>query len=177
MSSNSESGSAFASFEDATQYLEKMCRVFNVRHLSYWSVSMAEGLPDQVTWIATYDPAYMNHYMANHTPVGDPAFDSDAVATPGVIDWMDSSTKDPAIQSIYQAAVKFGIAKQGLSYHFRDGADRSIMFSVNVDCEDADWPAEKERIVGSFRNFAHYFHAHAKPLVESRRMTEASSAA
>ena len=25
----------FASFEEATQYLEKMCRVFMVRHFSY----------------------------------------------------------------------------------------------------------------------------------------------
>ncbi len=161
---------SFVTFDEATQYLEKMCQIFGVRHLSYWSLSLVGDLPDEVTWIATYDPAYMSHYMRNYTPVGDPAFE----AMEGLIDWVSSSANDSALGAIHRAAQKYGIAKHGLSYPFRDGPGRAIMFSVNIECEDARWPREKERIVGVFRNFAHYFHSRARPLVESRRAKSAA---
>lgn len=131
---------------------------------------MAAGLPDEVTWIATYDPAYMSHYMRNYTPVGDPAFES----ADGLIDWADSSDSDPTVGAIHRAAAKYGIAKNGVSYAFRDGADRAIMFSVNIECDDTQWPVEKGRILGVFRGLAHYFHSRARPLVESRRAKNAA---
>ena len=164
----SEPREAFVSFEEATQYLEKMCRVFSVRHFSYWSLSLSQGLPDQVTWIATYDPSYMAHYMGNYTPLGDPAFDS-GDARPGVIDWSELNAVDGTALAIQQAAARFGIAKHGLSYHFKDGPDCNIMFSVNVDCPDGQWAEEKARIIGAFCGFAVYFHARTRQLVESRR--------
>lgn len=159
---------AFASFEGATVYLEKMCRVFMVRHFSYWSLNLSHGMPDQVTWIATYDPAYMAYYMGRYTPLGDPAFESGG-ARPGVIDWAELNAQDPTALEIQQAAARFGIAKHGLSYHFKDGPDRNIMFSVNVECLDNQWPDEKTRIIGAFCGFAYYFHSRARQLVESRR--------
>jgi len=165
-----ESTAAFVSFDEATQFLEKMCGIYGVRHLSYWSLSLAAGLPDEVTWIATYDPAYMSHYMRNYTPVGDPAFES----TEGLIDWASSSASDSALGAIHRAAEKYGIARHGLSYAFREGADRTLMFSVNIECDDAQWPVEKERMLGVFRGLAHYFHSRARPLVESRRAKSAA---
>ena len=163
-----ESNESFSSFEEATQYLEKMCRVLGVRHLSYWSLSIADGLPDQVTWIATYDPAYMSHYMNTYTPLGDPAFEQ-AEAKPVVIDWSELNAHDGTASKIQNQAARYGIAKNGLSYPFRDGFSRHIMFSVNVDCSDADWPREKERVIGVISGLAHHFHMRAKPLVEARR--------
>ena len=62
-----------------------------------------------------------------------------------------------------------GIAKHGLSYPFRDGTKRQIMFSVNVECSDEDWPREKARVIGMFCGFAHAFHARVRPLVDARR--------
>lgn len=165
-----ESRAAFVSFNEATQYLEQMCRVFAVKHLSYWSLSLRDGLPDEVSWIATYDPAYMSHYMRNYTPVGDPAFE----CMDGLVDWAASSASDSAVGVIHRAAEKYGIAKHGLSYAFREGTDRAIMFSVNIECDDERWPVEKGRILGVFQNFAHYFHNRAKPLVESRRSRNAA---
>jgi hypothetical protein len=159
---------AFASFEDATLYLEKMARVFMVRHFSYWSLSLSHGLPDQVTWIATYDPAYMAHYMGRYTPLGDPAFESGS-APAGVIDWSELNAQDGTALEIQQAAARYGIVKNGLSYHFKDGPNRNIMFSVNVDCLDSQWPEEKARIIGAFCGFAYYFHNRARQMVESRR--------
>jgi len=158
----------FVSFEEATQYLERTCRVFDVRHFSYWSLSLSQGLLDQVTWIATYDPAYMAHYMINYTSLGDPAFEgSDARA--GMIDWSELNAADGTALAIQQAAARYGIAKHGLSYHFKDGPDCNIMFSVNVSCADGQWPEEKARIIGAFCGFAVYFHSRARQLVESRR--------
>lgn len=157
----------FTSFEDATQYLERMCRVLGVKHLSYWNISLAEGLPDQVTWITTYDPSYMAHYMNTYTPLGDPAFETGG-DRPHIIDWMES-TCDETVKKMQVQAARFGLARQGLSYPFRDGSTRYIMFSVNVDCSDEDWPREKARVMAMFCGFAHYFHERAKPMVESRR--------
>ncbi len=165
-----ESNNSFVSFDEATQYLETMCGIFGVRHLSYWSLSLTDDLPDEVTWIATYDPAYMSHYMRNYTPVGDPAFEH----IDGLVDWAASSARDSSLAAIHRAAEKYGIAKHGLSYSFREASDRAIMFSVNVECDDEAWPVEKERILGVFRNFAHYFHNRARPLVESRRARSAA---
>lgn len=166
--SKPEPSESFSSFEVATQYLEKMCRVLGVRHFSYWSLSLADGLPDQVTWIATYDPAYMAHYMSTYTPLGDPAFEQ-AGSKPQVIDWSTLNAADETARRIQAQAARYGIAKHGISYPFRDGANCHIMFSANIDCADADWPREKARVIGMFCGFAHYFHARARPLVDSRR--------
>ena len=159
---------AFTSFEEATQYLEKMAQIFMVRHFSYWSLSLLHGQPDQVTWIATYDPAYMAYYMGHYTPLGDPAFEN-ASGKASMIDWSEPSAINPTTDAMKQAASRYGIAQHGLSYHFKDGPARNIMFSVNVDCSEADWPREKERVIGVISGLAHHFHMRAKPLVEARR--------
>lgn len=159
---------AFTSFEDATQYLEKMAQIFMVRHFSYWSLSLLHGQPDQVTWIATYDPAYMAYYMGHYTPLGDPAFEN-ASGKASMIDWSEPSAINPTTDAMKQAASRYGIAEHGLSYHFKDGPARNIMFSVNVDCLPGQWADEKARIIGGFCGFAHYFHGRARQLIESRR--------
>jgi hypothetical protein len=159
---------AFTSFEEATQYLEKMTRIFKVRHFSYWSLALVRGQPDQVSWIATYDPAYMAYYMSHYTPLGDPAFESSA-GKAIMIDWSEPSAVNPTTNAMKEAAARFGIARHGLSYHFTDGPNRAIMFSVNVDCLPDQWAAEKGRIIGGFCGFAHYFHGRARALVESRQ--------
>lgn len=165
-----ESREPIVSFEEATQYLERMCRVFRVKHFSYWSLSLVGGLPDQVTWIATYDPSYMSHYMNHYTPLGDPAFDGNGHQPAGVIDWTELNAMDDTARAIQEAAFRYGIARHGLSYHFKDGPDRNIMFSVNVDCPDRGWPEEKARIIGAFCGFAHHFHNRVRHMVEARRV-------
>lgn len=158
---------AFTSFEEATQYLEKMTRIFQVRHFSYWNLALAHGTPDQVTWIATYDPAYMAYYMSHYTPLGDPVFE-EVQGKATMIDWGEPSALNPTTEAMLEAAGRYGIARNGLSYHFTDGPDRSIMFSVNAECKREDWAGEKARIIGGFSGLAHYFHGRARPLVESR---------
>ena len=86
-----------------------------------------------------------------------------------MIDWSEPSAINPTTDAMKTAARRYGIASHGLSYHFTDGPMRNIMFSVNVDCLDEQWPSEKARIIGGFCGFAHYFHKRAAQLVESRR--------
>lgn len=169
----SESRSAFATFEEATHYLEDVCARLKVNHLSYWLVHSIDGTPDQVTWIATYDPSYMSFYMANFTPVGDPGFEI-AMVENLVLDWTEhDSTKDELLPT----ALKYGITKYGVSFPMKDGEFGDVLFSVNVKCTDEEWELMREDIVAKFRPFAVYFHGRAKPLIQSRKFAEINFAA
>jgi hypothetical protein len=76
---------AFASFAEAAQYLEQVCARMNVNHLAYALMNSLGGTPELVSWVATYDPAYMSYYMEYHTQLGDPAFET-AFANNSVMD-------------------------------------------------------------------------------------------
>jgi Autoinducer binding domain len=168
-----EPKSAFANFEEATLYLEYACARMKVNHLSYWLVHSIDGTPDQVSWIATYDPAYMSFYMSNYTPLGDASFET-AIAENHVLDWAeDDSTK----QELLPTATKYGITKYGISFPLRDGDFGDVLFSVNVKSNDDEWELLHEDLIARFRPFAVYFHARAKPLIESRKFAEINFAA
>lgn len=57
------------------------------------------------------------------------------------------------------------------------GTSRLVLFSVNCDSSDAQWPAEKARVLEFLGPFAHYFHARASYMVESRQMKDRQPAA
>jgi Autoinducer binding domain len=156
----------FGSFAEATERLERICRQLSVRHLSYWCVSYEGEAPDQVTWIATYDPAYMNHYMSTYTPLGDPVFGM----LDEIVDWAEVNAADPAAQAMQDQAARYGIAGNGLSYHFKDESGLFVMFSVNVDSAAADWHWRRDALIEPMKALAHVLHLRAKPLVESRRL-------
>jgi hypothetical protein len=168
-----EPKSAFASFEEATHYLEDVCARMKINHLSYWLVHSIDGTPDQVTWIATYDPAYMSFYMANYTPLGDRGFEI-AIAENLVLDWAGD---DPSEQDLLPTAKKYGITKYGISFPLRDGEFGDVLFSVNVKSNDAEWELLQEDLIAKFRPFAVYFHSRAKPLIQSRKFAEINFAA
>ena len=63
---------SFKNFEEATVQLERAAERAGVKHLSYWYLQFLDGIPDQVIWVATYDPIYMSQYMKKFTPMGDP---------------------------------------------------------------------------------------------------------
>ena len=156
----------FSSFAEATERLESLCRQLSVRHLSYWCVSYADDAPDQVTWIATYDPAYMNHYMSTYTPLGDPVFEM----TAEIIDWAKVNAADPAAQIMQDQASRYGIARNGFSYRFKDESGLFVLFSVNVDSAPGDWPWRRDALIEPIKALAHVIHQKAKPLVDSRRL-------
>ena len=168
-----EPKSAFATFEEATHYLEDVCARMKINHLSYWLVHSIDGTPDQVTWVATYDPAYMSFYMENYTPLGDRGFEI-AITENLVLDWAGD---DPSGQDLLPTAHKYGITKYGISFPLRDGEFGDVMFSVNVKSNDAEWELLQEDLIAKFRPFAVYFHGRAKPLIQSRKFAEINFAA
>ena len=167
---------AFASFEEATRYLDQACARLKVNHLSYWLVSNIDGTPDQVTWVSTYDPAYMSHYMMNYTPLGDPTFEA-SITDNTLLDWDEALQDDVVMQSLLPVAMKYGITRYGVSIPLRDGKFGDILFSVNVKSNDEEWSLLKEDLVAKLRPFAHYFHERAKPLIASRKIAEINFAA
>lgn len=170
-----ELNNLFTSFEQATAYLDNACVQMGVRHLSYWCVSYSQGVPDQVSWIATYPPEYMNHYMSNYTPIGDPAFE--ATMTGSIVtDWSDL-TADASVQTIHDTASKYGIAKHGLSFPIREQQHHDVLFSVNVDCTDAEWAALRVPLASSIHMLAHYFHRRVTPLIRARNDSQDNLAA
>ena len=171
-----EPRSAFASFEEATHYLEDACARMKVNHLSYWLVHSIDGTPDQVSWIATYDPAYMSYYMQNYTPLGDPTFES-AISENSVADWSEWLPNDSMTQDLLPAAMKYGITKYGISFPLKDGDFGDVLFSVNVISTDEEWILLRGDLVAKFRPFALYFHGRARPLIQSRKFAEINFAA
>jgi hypothetical protein len=148
----------------------------NINNLSYWLVHSIDGTPDQVTWISTYDPAYMSHYMMNYTPLGDPTFET-AITDNTLLDWDEALLDDPMMQSLLPVAMKYGITRYGVSIPIKDSSFGDVLFSVNVKCNDEEWELLRDDLVARFRPFAHYFHARAKPLIESRKYNEINFAA
>ena len=162
---------AFASYDEATRYLEQVCAGMNVSHLAYALMRSIGGTPDLMAWVATYDPAYMSYYMEHHTQLGDPAFEA-AFANNSVIDWAEMVARDPMSQELQPVAARYGITKYGVSIPVMDGDFGNVLFSVNVKSNDEAWPAVQGSLVQRFRPFAHYFHGRIKPLIESRKLGE-----
>ena len=142
-----------------------------VNHLAYTLIHSIDGTPDQVSWIATYDPAYMSHYMENYTQSGDPTFEI-AFADNAVVDWVELLSSDSMWQELLPVAERYGITKYGISIPLKDGDFGNVLFSVNVKSSDEEWILLRDSLVERFRPFAHYFHRRIKPLIESRKFAE-----
>ena len=171
-----ETSNAFLSTKEATDTLELAALGFGVAHLSYWYVSYLDGLPDDVTWIATYSPEYMSYYMGKYTPLGDPAFEG-SVLGPFVTDWADIRDADATTRAIHAQAPRFNIAKHGFSFPFPDRASGTVLFSANVDCADAQWPARRVALAPQIHLYAHHFPRRARSLVAGAVPDWRSSAA
>jgi hypothetical protein len=162
---------AFTSFEEATHYLEQACVRMEVNHLAYTLMHSIDGTPDQVSWIATYDPAYMNHYMEYYTQLGDPTFEI-AFADDSIVDWVELLSLDSMWQELLPVAARYGMTKYGISIPLKDGDFGNVLFSVNVKSNDEEWKLLRDSLVATFHPFAAYFHGRVKPLIESRKFAD-----
>ena len=162
---------AFVSFEEATHYLEQVCVRMEVNHLGYTLVHLIDGTPDQVSWIATYDPAYMSHYLKNYGHFEDPTLDI-AFADNSVVDWAEVLSWDSMWQELFPVANRYGITKYGVSFPLKDGEFGNVLFSVNVKCTDEEWDFLRDSLVKRFRPFAAYFQKRVKSLIQARALGE-----
>lgn len=157
---------AFSTFEEATVYLEESARRADVKHLSYWYLQFVDGLPDQVIWVATYDPTYMSQYMSKFTPMGDPVMG--AVMDESVtIDWTEWHLNDGVSSAIWDVAKTYDITRFGLSFPIRGAGEDKVIFSVNADSTDSLWPKQRGVLAARFRPFANEFNVRMKRLIAS----------
>jgi Autoinducer binding domain len=153
----------FRSFEEATQHLEDTAERAGVRHLSYWFLNFNREIED-VVWVATYDPQYMSDYMQNYTPLGDPAIEN-LLDHDRIIDWAQWECSDDTCRTLHAMASRYGITRYGISIAFKTSGMGTAVFSVNVDCDEASWPRQRELLLERYQPFAHEFHERMKPLV------------
>lgn len=154
----------FSSYEHATRFLEETVERADVKHLSYWYLSMTDGVPDDVVWVATYDPAYMSHYMKTYTPMGDPVIEG-GLEDNRILDWSEWMKTDGVSQQIYDVAKNFGLTKWGISIPFTAEEGGTVVFSVCVDGNKEEWPVTRNVLAARYRPFAHEFHARMRPLL------------
>lgn len=166
-----EPTSAFATFAEATRYLEQACERTNVNHLSFTLIHSIDGTPDQVCWIATYDPAFMSAYMEKYTQLGDPRFEI-AHSNNSFIDWVELLPLNSIWREIQTIATRYGITKYGISLPLKNGDNGDVLFSVNVKCEDHEWILLRKSLAEKFRPFAQYFLGRIRPLIKSRSIAE-----
>ena len=162
---------AFVSFEEATHYLEQVCARLEINHLAYSLVHSIDGTPDQISWIATYDPAYMSYYMEHYSHLGDPSVDT-AFANNGIVDWAEWLSSDSMWRELFPTATRYGITKYGVSFPLKDGDFGNVLFSINVKSNDRDWIGVRDSLLQKFRPFAVYFHRRVKPLIQLRQVAE-----
>lgn len=158
----------FHNFEEANAHLEQSAVRAGVKHLSYWYLQFLDGLPDQVVWVATYDPGYMSQYMSKFTPMGDPVIGR-VMDESVTIDWTEWHLNDGVSDSIWAIAKSYNITKYGVSFPIRGQGDDKVIFSVNVESDDISWHEQRSILAARFRPFAHEFNLRMKPLVASRQ--------
>jgi hypothetical protein len=134
-------------------------------------VHSIDGIPDQVSWIATYDPAYMSYYMKHYSHLGDPSVEI-AFANNRVVDWAELLSSDSMWQELFPVATRYGITKYGISFPLKDGDFGNVLFSINVKSNDEDWIGARDNLLQKFRPFAVYFHGRIKSLIQSRKCAE-----
>ncbi|MBG1231360.1 autoinducer binding domain-containing protein [Aestuariivirga litoralis] len=153
----------FRSIEEATSFLTRAATEEGVSHLSYWYLQYSEGAPDQVIWVATYDPHYMQHYMSNFTPLSDPVINS--VMDNKLVDWAEWFKVDHVAQAVDHIANRYGITKFGISMPLPAPGEDKIIFSVNTASSESEWAKMRGALVKRFQPFAREFDERMRPLV------------
>jgi hypothetical protein len=159
----SKSSSSFLSVEDATNYLLDHDGQLGVSHLSYWYLQYSEGLPDQVIWVATYDPDYMSYYMQHFTPVNDPVIAS--VMEDKYVDWSEWLSSDELAQEVAVIAPRYGITEFGISIPIAASGQDKVIFSACMKSSKEDWPKDRTNLARRLLPFADQFHRRMQNLI------------
>jgi DNA-binding CsgD family transcriptional regulator len=163
-----EAAKPFSDQGESDSYLAGARDRFGVAHLSYWFLGKSQHMPDRLTWLATYDKNYMNTYMQQTTPLGDPAFEV-CFNRLLPLDWAEFHDANDTVLAMQERAAQYGIGRQGISFPIRDPGFGEAMFSVNFQCSDEEWKKEvRTELVGTFHLFAHFFHLRMRDILLKR---------
>ena len=155
----------FQSIEEATSFLVRAAPVEGVLHLSYWYLQYVDGAPDQVIWVATYDPAYMSLYMTHFTPLDDPVISR--VMDNKFVDWAEWFATDQVAQAVDPVMARYGITKYGISVPLVAPGEDKIIFSACIASSDRDWPYQRNALAQRMMLFAQTFDRRMRHLVSA----------
>jgi len=156
VSKSSLTAESFVSVDQATTFLLGAAKVMCVNHLSYWYLQYVDAVPEQVIWVATYDPAYMNYYMKHFTPVNDPVIAT--VMHDKYVDWAEWLPTDELAQEVEKIAPRYGITKYGISIPIVAQKQDKVIFSSCISSNDSAWPEDRSRLARLILPFAEEFH-------------------
>ena len=160
----------FASAGDSARFLQASRDQFNVLNLSSWFLGASPELPDRMTWLSTYDEAYMAFYMREYTPTRDRAFNV-CFQRLLPLDWDEVRNTDETVQNLHEVAEQYGVGRHGISFPIRDVGVGDAMFSVNFECDDRYWVEVRTDLVNRLHLFAHYFHQRMRDVISARPVT------
>ena len=155
----------FQSIQEATGFLVRAAAVEGVRHLSYWYLQYLDGAPDQVIWVATYDPAYMSLYMTHFTPLDDPVINR--VMDNKFVDWAEWFEVDRVAQAVDPVMERYGITKYGISLPLPAPGEDKIIFSACISSSDSDWSYQRNAFARRMTLFAQTFDGRMRHLVSA----------
>lgn len=155
----------FKSIEEATGFLMRAAEDEGVRHFSYWYLQYVDGAPDQVIWVATYDPAYMSLYMTHFTPLDDPVINR--VMDNKFVDWAEWWEVDSVAQAVDPVMERYGITKYGVSLPLTAPREDKIIFSACISSSDSEWPYKRNAFARRMSLFARSFDGRMRHLVSA----------
>ncbi len=160
----------FQSIDAATSFLLDQVEPLDVCHLSYWYLQFTDSIPDQVFWVATYDPEYMSYYMQNFTPINDPVMAN--VMEFKFIDWFEWFETDVVAQTITEIAPRYGITKFGISIPLPGPNEDKVVFSACMKSSPEKWAKDRTELARRILPFAQKFHERMKGFVEHDNVAE-----
>ena len=157
----------FSNMSESGAFLRSARDRFGVLNLSYWFLGASPELPDQMTWLSTYDESYMAIYMRDYTPLKDKAFQV-CFQRLLPLDWDEVRSTEESVQHIHEVAEQYGVGRHGISIPIRDPGVGDAMFSINFECEDRHWLEVRQQLVNNIHLFAHYYHQRMRSVIATR---------
>lgn len=159
--------SPFGGLEESAAFLRQARDRFGVLNLSYWFLGASSAVPDRMTWLSTYQESYVNIYLRDYSPLKDRAFQH-CFHRLLPLDWAELRRSDETVAHIHDVAERHGVGRHGISIPIREPGVGDAMFSINFDCDDAQWQDVRHQLVNGAHLFAHYYHLRMKGVIDSR---------
>ena len=133
--------------------------VFKVKHIIYHSVN---STGEQYAAL-TYDPAWVERYLANDYARIDPVVVG-CYQRFNPVDWKRLDWSSKAAREFLAEAIEYGVGNQGFSIPIRGPNGQFALFTVSHDATDEEWAEFTENNVTDLILVAHFVNQKALEL-------------